>query len=1080
MIAFPVSAFEKNCVASFRTRRGERPMSRAAAQDNMNVAPVGEWVSPITSELITASSISLGAPRLAPSGDYVYYVEGRPTDKGRQVLCRQPVDGGAAQDVTPGPEFGFNVRTRVHEYGGGEYVLSSDAVYFSNFKDQQLYKQSLGAEVGAPEQLTRVAGHRFADAAVDERRGRLLAVREDHTGAGEAVNAVVAVSLATGESSVLASGADFYSNPRLSPDGSKLTWVQWTHPNMPWDTTELWVADVAADGSLTGQRRVAGGGEESVIVPAWAPDGALLFVSDRSGWWNLYRDAAQGGAVALCAREAEFGGPAWTFDGRPFQLLPDGRMLVTYSDPKEAGMRLAVLDPSDGSLADLDTPYTAFGPLSVVPRPGGCVAVALVGGQPTAPSEAALLEVPLEELATAPASAWRVLRKSSSVEVPGGYLSRPQPIEYPTTNNATSHMYYYPPANQDYELPPGEQPPLLVKIHGGPTSAAGSSFSLGIQYWTSRGFAVADVNYRGSTGYGRAYRNELRKQWGVADVDDCCAAAQYLAKQGSADAKRLCIDGGSAGGYTTLACLAFRKVFSAGASHYGVADCELLAKETHKFESRYLDSLIGPYPEDKAVYQERSPINALDRFNTPVAFFQGDEDEVVPPNQAVEMFEALKGKGVATALVMFKGEQHGFRSAGAIRRALDGELFFYGKAHTLTLFYLAQVHGQLGHQQDAVAYCAATLARQVVQGFPRLELVRNCVRLAGVYTDEGDFAVTQHLLAAADAVARQAAVAEEPIGEEATARLAQAWGYLYTQRLQVSAQRADANGGAPAQLPPGRLLALPDDLRLPTLGLPDPTTLPWGAAALATDFEGARDLFNTAMRHFRAALAGLPLDGEVTAHVDTLLHISSAYSSLAAFEQDPARRNAMQLQRARRLEAVIPQLNLAHYRTQLLALRSEAGAAHRAIMDAGFAERKPYPKVAAAAQDALQHYEGFLDFFRKDGRLPEQVPTEDAHLLSKCFEAARCLHRLQPPDARTPDGMDTRHPERLLHMYRDGVDTSYLERSLRMYWYILRQVADGRQPRHAYMAEPCAEMETMLVEQIDVARLKARRAGALR
>ncbi|KAL3136838.1 hypothetical protein ABBQ38_005546 [Trebouxia sp. C0009 RCD-2024] len=425
--------------------------------------------------------------------------------------------------------------------------------------------------------------------------------------------------------------------------------------------------------------QVAGGKDESVTQPVWSPDNKLLFVSDRTGWWNIYQKSS-GQAEAVVTREAEFAGPAWMFGSRSYQVLPDGRLLVLYSDPLRAGGSLAVVDPASGSLTDLNTPFTSFGSLSVA-QVGGKLLVATTGGSSRKPSAVALLEVDsVDDLLKAKPDQWQMIRLSTKSQVSENYLSEPMTIEYPTDDGQTAFMNYYAPRNQDYQLPPGQTPPLLVKIHGGPTSQASTAFNLGYQYWTSRGFAIADVNYGGSTGYGRSYRNRLRRNWGIVDVADCSNAAKHLAQQGKADEKRLCIDGGSAGGYTTLACLAFRDVFSAGASHYGVADLELLAQETHKFESRYLDQLIGPYPAEKKVYEERSPIHALDKFTAPTAFFQGTEDQVVPPNQATDMYEALKKQGLKTALVMFEGEGHGFRQATNIRRALDGEFFFYGKA----------------------------------------------------------------------------------------------------------------------------------------------------------------------------------------------------------------------------------------------------------------------------------------------------------------------------------------------------------------------------------------------------------------
>ncbi|CAL5220350.1 g2347 [Coccomyxa viridis] len=637
-------------------------------------APVGTWETPITSELITSQSIRLGAPVVSGDGS-VYWLEGRPTEGGRQVLVRRD-PSGTISDATPGVDSGLNVRTVVHEYGGGDFLVGDGAVYFSNFKDQRLYKQAVSPSVQPPEPLTPEGKLRFADGILDATRQRIITVQEDHSGSGEAVNTIAAVCLSSGESIVLASGNDFYSNPRISQDGARLAWVTWNHPNMPWDDTELWVADVSADGSLSGQKKVAGGKDESVMQPLWSPSGDLTFISDRSGFWNLYTEHS-GSVKALLPMQAEFSSPAWVFGIHSYQILPDGRLILVYSDPKKAGSSLAILDGD--RLRELSTPYSSYGSLSIG-QTGDKLVLATVGGSPTQASEVALLIVDgVDQLLSAKPSQWETLRKSSKVEIDEGFLSAPSAVEFPTEGGLTAFMNYYPPKNKDFQLPPGEKPPLLIKIHGGPTSQASTAFSLGIQYWTSRGYAIADVNYGGSTGYGREYRNRLRKNWGIVDVDDCCNAATHLAKEGKADEQRLCISGGSAGGYTTLACLAFKHVFSVGVSHYGVADCELLAQDTHKFESRYLDSLIGPYPAEKELYKQRSPINFIDSWRTPTAFFQGDEDKVVPPNQAVIMYDGLKDKKITTALVMFKGEQHGFRTSNAIRRALDGEFFFYGK-----------------------------------------------------------------------------------------------------------------------------------------------------------------------------------------------------------------------------------------------------------------------------------------------------------------------------------------------------------------------------------------------------------------
>ncbi|MEJ5197870.1 MAG: S9 family peptidase [Anaerolineae bacterium] len=621
------------------------------------IAPYGAWKSPITPDLIVAGTVGLNAIRV--DGDDVYWIESRPTEAGRNVIVRRTPDGRTA-DLTPMP---FNARTRVHEYGGGEYLVYDGVVYFANFADQRLYRQEVGA---APRPITPEGALRYADAVMDARRGRLICVREGHTAADrEAINALVAVACdgdpAGGR--VLVSGNDFYASPRLSPDGRRLAWLTWNHPNMPWDGCELWVADVQADGALDGARLVAGGPAESIFQPEWSPTGELHFVSDRTGWWNLYR-WRDGRVEPLCEMAAEFGLPQWVFGMSTYAFVAPDRIACAYT--QNGIWRLALLDTTTKTLTPLDLPYTEIG--GVRGAPG---AAFFIAASPTEATAVVRLDVASGTIT--------VLRRSSAVTVDAGYLSVPQPIEFPTEGGLTAHALYYPPANRDYRAPAGERPPLLVLSHGGPTGATSSALRLGIQFWTSRGFAVVDVNYGGSTGYGRAYRERLNGQWGIVDVDDCVNAARYLAGRGLADENRLAIRGGSAGGYTTLAALTFRKVFKAGASHFGVSDLEALATDTHKFESRYLDRLVGPYPERRDLYIARSPIHFTDRLATPLILFQGLEDRVVPPSQAEKMFAAVKAKGLPVAYVPFEGEQHGFRKAENIKRTLEAELYFYSR-----------------------------------------------------------------------------------------------------------------------------------------------------------------------------------------------------------------------------------------------------------------------------------------------------------------------------------------------------------------------------------------------------------------
>ena len=620
-------------------------------------APYGSWKSPITSDLIVSSSISLGEVRL--DGDDIYWSELRPQAGGRLIVVRRTPDGQIT-DVTPAP---FNVRTRVHEYGGGAYTVDQGIVYFSNFLDQRLYRQPIGGE---PEPITTEAPLRYADAIVDRQRQRLICVREDHSsGNQEPINTIARVNLDGDEQGgiLLVSGSDFYSSPRLSPDGSQLAWLSWNHPNMPWDGTELWLADLEPQGALINPRRIAGGLTESIVQPRWSPDGKLYFISDRTGWWNLYRWHNEQ-VEPLYPLDAEFGAPPWVFGLSTYAFESAESLLCTYI---LAGVQyLGRLDLVQQQLTEIQTPYSSISSLQV-----GNQFAAFVGGSPTQPSAIARLDLVTGEI--------QELRRANSLALDPGYLSQPEVITFPTANGLSAYGIYYRPQNRDYQAAAGERPPLLVKSHGGPTASASSTFNLGIQYWTSRGFAVLDVNYGGSTGYGRAYRERLKGQWGIVDIEDCTRGALYLVERGEVDGDRLAIDGGSAGGYTTLGALTFRDVFKAGASYYGVSDMVALAEETHKFESRYLDGLVGPYPERRDLYEARSPIHFADQLSCPVIFLQGDEDKIVPPNQAELMVNVLKAKGIPVAYLLFEGEQHGFRKAENIKRALDAELYFYSR-----------------------------------------------------------------------------------------------------------------------------------------------------------------------------------------------------------------------------------------------------------------------------------------------------------------------------------------------------------------------------------------------------------------
>lgn len=619
------------------------------------IAPYGSWRSPITARWIVADAVGLGA--VAPTATGVVWSESRPAEGGRTALVLLD-RAGDRRELLPLP---WSARSRVHEYGGGSFTAAGDAVYFVGDRDQCVHVVRVGR---APERLTAPGSRRHADLVVDERRGRLIAVCEDHATEPEPANFLVAIPLdGADQGTTLASGHDFYASPRLSPDGRRLAWLAWRHPHMPWDETELWLAELDAAGLPRDPRRVAGGAGESIFQPEWSPDGVLHFVSDRTGWWNLHR-LRDGTCEALCPRAAEFGLPQWAFGTTTYGFADTTTIVCTYAERGE--WRLARLDTRSGTLSPLDVPFVTCTGLVV----RGARAF-FVGGSATAPP--ALVELDHER------GTHRVLRRSATLDLDPGYVSVAQAIEFPTGEGRTAHGFYYPPVNRDHAAPSGTLPPLRVRSHGGPTAATDGALKLSVQYWTSRGFAVLDVNYGGSTGYGRAYRERLTGRWGLVDVEDCIAGARHLAARGLVDPARLTISGGSAGGYTTLCALVFHDVFAAGASHYGIGDLAALAADTHKFESRYTDSLVAPWPEGEAIYRERSPLAHADRLAVPVIFFQGLDDRVVPPNQAEAMVAVLRAKKLPVAYVAFAGEQHGFRKAENIVRALEAELDFFAR-----------------------------------------------------------------------------------------------------------------------------------------------------------------------------------------------------------------------------------------------------------------------------------------------------------------------------------------------------------------------------------------------------------------
>ncbi|KAL8586876.1 hypothetical protein ACOMHN_050981 [Nucella lapillus] len=721
------------------------------------VAPYGSWKSPISSQLVTSSGVKLLDVRTDCNPDFtdtVYWTELRSEEGGRHVICSWNTSGGsdpksAARHVAWTPE-AFSARTTVHEYGGGAYCVYRGAVYFSNFSDQGLYVQRTPDSV--PEPVSDLSKKwKFADSVISPKTEVLYCIREDadviSTGAKEPKNSIVAINLATKKLHVLEEGCDFYSHPRVSPDGKKICWFQWNHPNMPWDDTEVWVAELDDSGSglkAGSKTKMAGGAKESAIEPGWTADNHLLYVSDRSNWWNLYHVTPGGAHVCLRPEPSEMAGPQWQFGQTAYVADPlDGSRVVTLQDYK-----LGVMD------TESPEKYVSF---DLAPLYQKCLAYTkngdafFIGSGPDTFPRVMRFNIHQKKV--------EIIKESMNMELDHGYLSKaPDFIQWDTTHDMTCHGIFYPPVNKDFEAPAGTLPPVLVRAHGGPTGHFFAQLSLELQYFTSRGFAVLLVNYRGSTGHGRTYRHLLQKirgfvvllvnyrgssghgrtyrhllqkmwewcvgwcgvwcgvvwcgvlyftsrgfvvlvnyrgssghgrtyrhllqkMWGVYDMDDCCTGVSHLVGRGQVDRDRACIDGGSAGGYTTLACLTFRDTFKAGASHYGIGDLDALMIETHKFESRYLDGLLLPLsdPASPALLADRSPIHHTDRLNVPIALFQGDQDKIVPPNQAVMMYEAVKKKGLPCMLVMFEGEQHGFRKSENIQAALDKEFAFFGK-----------------------------------------------------------------------------------------------------------------------------------------------------------------------------------------------------------------------------------------------------------------------------------------------------------------------------------------------------------------------------------------------------------------
>lgn len=638
--------------------------------------PCGSWPSSIDAGSLSGASLRLAEPQLLNSNGRIqlFYLEGRPQERGRTciVQCQQDKTGHwQKRDITPQP---INVRSKVNEYGGGHYLACDAGVFFSSADDQCIYLIEHGSDT--PKKITLEAPedeqYRYAEYVFDKHHKRLMCLREHHSkNFSEPQHTLVAVDIVSGDNQILAQGQDFYASPALSPCGQKLLFISWQHPDMPWGATQLHqivfskTGEVESETILAGQER-----NQAIAQPSFSPAGEIVYATDVDNWWQLVKYSESGATPIIEADQrpdkAEFAMPRWVGAMTTYAWLDNNTIITSFS--QDGSWQLAEINTSTGELSQIDSPYNSIDNLVALPSETNQKRVAFIG---------AGLDR-FSEVVTINSDQFETVAKSVELTLNSEEFSQPSSLSF-GDKTTPAQGFFYPPHNSQFQALDSEKPPVIVLCHGGPTGATSAALNLKIQYWTSRGFAVLDVNYRGSTGFGRQFRQALDGQWGIFDVEDACAGVKALADKGLIDSERATIKGSSAGGYSVLAALAFTDTFKAGCSLYGIGDLETLAQDTHKFEARYLDSLVAPYPAGKDIYQARSPINHIEKLHCPVVFFQGSDDKVVPPNQAIAMHEALAKKGIATALEIFDGEGHGFRQAQNIERALTGELYFYGK-----------------------------------------------------------------------------------------------------------------------------------------------------------------------------------------------------------------------------------------------------------------------------------------------------------------------------------------------------------------------------------------------------------------